>query len=127
MGGGGGEGTVVLNFPPIGGCQNGAAGHAPNNSLTREIQYETGAYGLLVRNRSQDGRSTTVALYVCNSHFEADNLNHQPSITEVFPATQGLTQLTTLLCSICHLTIYIRNFANIMCYQHLGQKLSETM
>ena len=40
--------------PPIGGCQNGAAGYASNNSLTRG--YST------VQNRSQDGRSTMVAL-----------------------------------------------------------------
>ena len=32
--------------------------------------------------------------------------NHHPSITEAFPVTQGLTQLTILLeCGICHMTI----------------------
>ena len=75
---------------PIGGCQNGATGNTPNNPIAREIQFEI----------DPGVANHPWFLYVCNSHFEEDNLNHHPLINEVFPATQGLTQLTTLLCSI---------------------------
>ena len=69
--GGGGEGmgnTVTTVFPPIGGCQNGAAGYAPNNSLTRGGGGGRGTIQYKIDPKMAD---QPWLLFVCNSHFEA--------------------------------------------------------
>ena len=50
--------------------------------------------------------------YVGNSHFGEDNLNYHPLIAEVFLATQGLTQMTTLLCSIIMSSVHDNTHQN---------------
>ena len=59
---------------PIGGFQNGATGNTLNNPIVQEIRYEI------------DPGMANVPwfLYVCNSHFEEDNLNHHPLIMKCF-------------------------------------------
>ena len=91
---------ISMVVSPIGGCQNGATGNAPNNPI-----------GETVRNRSQMANQPWF-LYVCNNHFEEDNLNHHPLITEVFSVTQGLTQLTTLLYSIIMSSVHDNKHQN---------------
>ena len=96
-------------FPPLVDVKMGLLGMHPKPNCK----------GDTVLNRSWDGKlSQPWFLYVCNSHLEADNLNYRPLISEVFLNTRGLSQLTTLLCSIIMSSVYdnIHQNCNILQY-----------